>query len=84
MTTTLQSIKLPSDILASLHWDDNDEINIKEEAGRIVIEKVEHIPNAETIAAIKEVEEMKKNPHLYKGYDDVDEMMRDILRWNTQ
>ncbi len=36
-------------------------------------------PNNETIAAIKEVEEMKKNPELYKGYDDVDEMMKDIL-----
>lgn len=36
-------------------------------------------PNAETIAAIQEVEEMKKNPSLYKGYNDVDEMMRDLL-----
>ena len=36
-------------------------------------------PNAETIAAIQEVEEMKKNPSLYKGYTDVDEMMRDLL-----
>ena len=36
-------------------------------------------PNAETIAAIHEVEEMKKNPSLYKGYTDVDEMMRDLL-----
>ncbi len=79
MTTTLQSIKLPSDILASPHWNDSDEINIKEENGKKVIEKVEHIPNAETIAAIKEVEEMKKNPHLYKSYNNVDEMMKDIL-----
>ena len=36
-------------------------------------------PNAETIAAFQEVEEMKKNPSLYKGYTDVDEMMRDLL-----
>lgn len=36
-------------------------------------------PNAETIAAIQEVEEMKKNPSLYKGYTDVDEMIRDLL-----
>ncbi len=36
-------------------------------------------PNEETIAAIKEVEEMKKNPHLYKSYNDVDEMFKDIL-----
>lgn len=37
------------------------------------------MPNAETIAAIQEVEEMKKNPSLYKGYTDVDEMIRDLL-----
>ena len=36
-------------------------------------------PNAETIAAIQEVEEMKKNPSLYKGYTDVDEMMKELL-----
>lgn len=36
-------------------------------------------PNAETIAAIEEVKEMKKNPSLYKGYTDVDEMMKDLL-----
>lgn len=36
-------------------------------------------PNADTIAAIREVEEMKKNPSLYKGYTDVDEMIKDLL-----
>ncbi len=79
MIRTLQSIKIPSDILKLLDWKDDEEVNIKEEYGRIIIEKVEHIPNAETIAAMKEVEEMEKNPHLYKGYDNVDEMIRDIL-----
>ncbi len=67
------------DILKSLNWNDSDEITITEEYGRLVIEKVGHIPNAETLKAIEEVEEMKKNPHLYKSYNDVDEMMRDIL-----
>ncbi len=42
--------------------------------------QAKHIPNEETLAAIAEVEEMKKNPHLYKGYEDIDEMMRDILQ----
>ena len=37
------------------------------------------IPNAETIAAIKEVEYMRKHPDKYKAYSDVDEMMKDIL-----
>lgn len=36
-------------------------------------------PNAETIEAIKEVEEMKKNPAEYKAYSDVDEMMKELL-----
>lgn len=36
-------------------------------------------PNAITIQAIQEVNEMKKNPSAYKGYTDVDEMMKDIL-----
>ncbi len=37
------------------------------------------IPNAETIDAIEEVQRMKADPTLGKTYDDVDEMMRDLL-----
>ena len=37
------------------------------------------VPNAETLAAIKEVEEMKKNPSKYKSYNNVDDMMKDLL-----
>lgn len=36
-------------------------------------------PNSVTLAAIRETEEMKKHPELFKGYNDVDEMMGDIL-----
>ncbi len=35
-------------------------------------------PNAETIEAIEEVQEMKKNPNLAKSYDDVDIMMEEL------
>ena len=35
--------------------------------------------NAATLAAIKEVEEMKKNPSVGKSYSDVDRMMEDLL-----
>ena len=35
--------------------------------------------NEETLAAFKEVEEMKKHPEDYKSYSSVDEMMGDIL-----
>lgn len=37
------------------------------------------VPNEETLAAIQEVEEMKKNPNAGKSYSDVDEMVKDIL-----
>ena len=37
------------------------------------------IPNAETIAAIEEVQKMKSNRKIGKTYNTVDEMMRDLL-----
>lgn len=37
------------------------------------------IPNAETIAAIKEVQKMKSDPTIGKTYSNVEEMMRDLL-----
>lgn len=37
------------------------------------------VPNSETIEAIQEVKEMKKNPDLGKTYTDVDQMMEDLL-----
>ena len=37
------------------------------------------VPNEETIAAIREAEEMKKHPELYKGYTDIHQMFEDIL-----
>lgn len=37
------------------------------------------VPNADTIAAMKEAEDMEKHPERYKSYTDVDEMMRDLL-----
>lgn len=36
-------------------------------------------PNEETLAAIQEVRQMKKNPSLGKTYTDVDEMMKELL-----
>ncbi len=36
-------------------------------------------PNAETLAAIEEVERMKKDPSVGKGYTDVDQMMKELL-----
>ena len=39
-----------------------------------------NVPNAETIAAIEEVEKMKLSPQDYRGFDDVDEMMDELLK----
>lgn len=36
-------------------------------------------PNDETIAAIQEVQQMKKDPTIGKTYSDVDEMMKELL-----
>lgn len=36
-------------------------------------------PNADTLAAIQEVQQMKKNPHIGKTYTDVDDMMKELL-----
>lgn len=37
-------------------------------------------PNATTLAAMREIEEMEKNPDNYKGYTDIDEMFEDLLK----
>lgn len=37
-------------------------------------------PNAETLEAIEEVKQMKEHPELYKGYTDVDEMIKELLK----
>jgi len=47
--------------------------------GKIPFEISLNTPNAETMEAIKEVQEMKKNPSLGKSYTDVDEMITELL-----
>lgn len=46
---------------------------------RIPFEITREIPNDKTLAAAKEVEDMKKNPERYKSYSSAQEMMQDIL-----
>lgn len=36
-------------------------------------------PNAETIAAMEEVQKMKDDPSLGKAYTDIDELINDML-----
>jgi DNA-damage-inducible protein J len=47
---------------------------------RIPFNVSRNIPNEKTIAAIEEVERMKLNPKAYKGYDNVDDMMKELLK----
>lgn len=37
-------------------------------------------PNEETLQAMAEVEDMKKNPDNYKSYNNAEDMMRDLLK----
>jgi len=46
---------------------------------RIPFEISKDVSNAETVAAIEEVEAMIKDPTLGKAYTDVDEMMKELL-----
>ena len=36
-------------------------------------------PTRQLLKAMREVEDMMKNPSKYKGYTDIDELMRDLL-----
>lgn len=47
---------------------------------RIPFEVSREIPNAETLEAFKEVQEMKKDPSIGKTYTDVDAMMEELLK----
>ena len=39
-----------------------------------------NVPNAVTIVANEEVEEMKRNPHLYKSFDSVEALFEELKR----
>ena len=45
---------------------------------RIPFEISTNVPNAETKAAMDEVLAMRKEPSSYKGYSDIDEMMKEL------
>ena len=38
------------------------------------------VPNADTLAALREVKDMKQHPSQYPSYSDVDSMMEDLLK----
>ena len=46
---------------------------------RIPFEISIDVPNAETMAALEEVEQMKKDSSFGKGYTDVDKMIKELL-----
>ncbi len=49
---------------------------VREQAIPFIISR--RVPNADTIAAMREVEKMKAEPESYKGYNDVKSMLNDI------
>lgn len=46
---------------------------------RIPFEVSGDVPNAETLEAIQEVEQMRANPNLGKSYTDINQMMEELL-----
>lgn len=46
---------------------------------KIGLSILREVPNSDTLAAMQEVEEMKKHPEACKSYDNVDKMIIDIL-----
>ena len=46
---------------------------------RIPFEITRTVPNKETLEAINEIKTIKKDPNLGKTYNNVDEMMSDLL-----
>ena len=75
--------KEAQELLADLGLDITTAVNVflrqTVRQQRIPFEIGRDAPNVETLAAIEEVRKMKANPSAYKGYHDVDEMMRDLL-----
>lgn len=45
---------------------------------RIPFEVKRDLPNAETVAAIKEAEEMEAHPEQHKGYTSFGELMKEV------
>ena len=45
---------------------------------KITFEISKDIPNSETLSAIEEVQEMKRNPHLYKKFDSVEALFEEL------
>lgn len=50
---------------------------IREQSIPFIISKYQ--PNATTLAAMEEVQAMKDNPSIGKSYDNIDEMMEELL-----
>lgn len=90
MSATTMNIRVDSDIknnakeiFAELGMDLTTAVNIfLRQSIRhhgIPFELKVSVPNKETIEAIKEAQEMEKNPSLGKSYTDIDKMMRELL-----
>jgi len=44
---------------------------------------ISNVPNKDTLEAFNEVEKIKQGDKTYTRYDNVDNMIKDILKWST-
>lgn len=81
--TDLEAKQQVQQIFSNLGMDMSTAVNIffrqVIRSNGLPFEVVLDAPNDETIEAIKEVQQMKKNPTLGKTYTDVDDMMEELL-----
>ncbi len=76
----IEAERLFSDLGMNLETAVNLFLSQSLKENRLPIEISEYVPNEETLSAIQEVEEMKKNPHNYKGYTSAEDMMAELLK----
>lgn len=76
------TLTLPKRVCETLNLKPGDWVSFRIENGEVLMKKVDlsEIPNAETLAAMRECEEMRKHPERYKRYDNAEKMMEDILK----
>lgn len=70
-------IAIPAELVKSLGICEGDRFEVIEKDGDFILCPVAEIPNEVTLAAMAEVQELKKNPHK-KTYGSFAELLEDI------
>ena len=86
--TDLETKKSIEDLYAKIGLSVSDAVNLffkkslQEDGFPIWDYRVRY--NKETVEAIEEAEEMLRNPHLYKSFDNLDEFFEDLYSDNDE